>query len=50
VELTRKTETRIPSEQKWYALAGRVVGLKVEADGDIHIALKRCQRRPSWNR
>ncbi len=30
----------MPSEQKWYALTGRVVGLKVEADGDIHIALE----------
>jgi hypothetical protein len=40
VELTRNTEARMPSEQKWYALTGRVVGLKVEADGDIHIALE----------
>jgi hypothetical protein len=40
VELTRNTETRMPSEQKWYALTGRVVALKVEADGDIHIALE----------
>ena len=32
--------TRLPSEQKWYALTGRVVDLLVEADGDIHIALK----------
>jgi hypothetical protein len=30
----------MPSEQKWYALTGRVVGLKVEADGDIHITLQ----------
>jgi hypothetical protein len=29
----------LPSEQKWYALTGRVVSLKVEADGDIHMAL-----------
>ncbi len=29
----------MPSEQKWYNLTGRVVDLKVEADGDIHIAL-----------
>ena len=28
------------SEQKWYALTGRVVDAKVEADGDIHIALQ----------
>src|SRR5205809_5547766 len=40
VELTGTTEERMPSEQKWYALTGRVVGLKVEADGDIHIALQ----------
>jgi len=39
VELTRYTEERMPSEQKWYALTGRVVDAKVEADGDIHIAL-----------
>src|SRR6266404_942847 len=40
VPLTRKTETRMASEQKWYKLTGRVVDLRVEADGDIHIALK----------
>jgi hypothetical protein len=40
VDLTRYTEERMPSEQKWYALAGRVVGLKVEADGDIHMELQ----------
>jgi len=28
----------MPSEEKWYALTGRVVDAKVEADGDIHIA------------
>jgi hypothetical protein len=26
-------------ENKWFALTGRVVELKVEADGDLHIAL-----------
>src|SRR6266508_3546655 len=40
VELTGTTEERMPSEQKWYALTGRVVDAKVEADGDIHIALQ----------
>ena len=40
VELTRYTEARMPSEEKWYALTGRVVDAKVEADGDIHIALE----------
>ena len=27
-------------EEKWYALTGRVVDAKVEADGDIHLALE----------
>src|SRR5438132_666974 len=40
VRLTRKTETRMPSEQKWFKLTGRVVDLRVEADGDIHIAMR----------
>ena len=40
VLLTGTTEERIPSEQKWYALTGRVVDARVEADGDIHIALQ----------
>ena len=40
VDLTQYTEARMPSEQKWYALTGRVVEAKVEADGDIHIALQ----------
>jgi hypothetical protein len=39
VELTATTEERMPSEQKWYAVTGRVVDAKAEADGDIHIAL-----------
>jgi hypothetical protein len=39
VDLTGYTEARMPSEQKWYALTGRIVEAKVEADGDIHIAL-----------
>ena len=37
--LTRQSK-RIVAENNWYALTGRVVDLKVEADGDIHIALK----------
>src|SRR5205809_4045370 len=40
VDLSQYTEARMPSEQKWYALTGRVVDAKVEADGDIHIALQ----------
>jgi hypothetical protein len=39
VNMTDYTEARLPSEEKWYALTGRVVDAKVEADGDIHIAL-----------
>jgi hypothetical protein len=30
---------RIGIENKWFALTGRVVELKVEEDGDLHIAL-----------
>jgi hypothetical protein len=40
VDLTSYTEARMSSEQKWYALTGRVVDARVEADGDIHIALQ----------
>jgi hypothetical protein len=40
VPLTRKTETRLPTEQKWYKLRGRVVDIRVEADGDIHVMLR----------
>jgi hypothetical protein len=40
VELTGTSEERLPAEQKWYALTGRVVDAKVETDGDIHIALQ----------
>jgi hypothetical protein len=28
------------SEEKWYALTGRIVDAKVEADGDIHLRFK----------
>ena len=31
---------RIWSEQKWYALTGRVVDLRAEEDADLHIALQ----------
>jgi hypothetical protein len=37
--LTPSSE-RMWSEQKWYALTGRVVDLRAEEDGDIHIGLK----------
>ena len=39
VELTNTTE-RLPPEQKWYAVSGRIVDAKAEADGDIHLALQ----------
>ncbi len=29
-----------PELNNWYTLTGRVVALKVEADGDLHIALQ----------
>ena len=40
VPLTPETDTRIAAEQKWYNLTGRVVGVKVEGDGDITLVLK----------
>jgi hypothetical protein len=36
--LTRNSK-RLPSEQRWFALTGRVTGMKIEADGDIHIEM-----------
>jgi len=36
---SRQSE-RTGAENKWFALTGRVVALKVETDGDIHIALQ----------
>src|SRR5882762_9286432 len=38
VYLTQSSE-RTGIENKWFALTGRVVALKVETDGDIHVAL-----------
>jgi len=46
VELTATTKDRMPSEQKWFALTGRVVAVKVEADGDLRL---RCKMRPTTN-
>jgi hypothetical protein len=40
VPLTPETDTRIAAEQKWYNLTGRVVGVRVEGDGDITLVLK----------
>jgi hypothetical protein len=31
---------RTGRENNWYSLTGRVVAVKVEADGDLHLALK----------
>ena len=39
----------MPSEQKGYALTGRVVDAKVETDGDIHIALQDASGRKRGN-
>ncbi len=38
VHLTQHSE-RTGREQNWFSLTGRVVAVKVEADGDLHIAL-----------
>jgi hypothetical protein len=40
VPLTPNTDTRIPAEQKWYNLTGRLVNVKVEGDGDITLVLR----------
>ena len=40
VDLAGMVEARVPSEKKWHALTGRVVDAKVEADGDIHLAVE----------
>jgi hypothetical protein len=39
IRLTQQSE-RTGIENKWFALTGRVVALKVETDGDLHIALQ----------
>src|SRR5438046_395343 len=39
VRLTQQSE-RTSAENKWFALTGRVVALKVEKDGDLRIALQ----------
>ena len=38
-EPLKSSSGRIAAEQKWYALTGRVVELRAEEDGDLHIAL-----------
>jgi hypothetical protein len=37
-EPLKASSERIAAEQKWYALTGRVIELRAEADGDLHIA------------
>jgi hypothetical protein len=39
VRLSQRSE-RTGRENEWFALTGRVVALKVETDGDLHIALQ----------
>jgi hypothetical protein len=39
VHLTQHSEGT-GREQNWFSLTGRVVAVKVEADGDLHIALQ----------
>jgi hypothetical protein len=39
VPLTQSSQ-RTGIENKWFALTGRVIALKVEADGDLHVALQ----------
>lgn len=36
---TGKNEHRLPAEQKWYQVTGKVVLVRVEGDGDLHIQL-----------
>jgi len=38
-DFLKASSERIAAEQKWYALTGRVVELRAEEDGDIHIAV-----------
>ena len=38
-EPLKASSERIAAEQKWYALTGRVIDLRAEEDGDLHIAL-----------
>jgi hypothetical protein len=39
-EHLRASSERIAAEQKWYALTCRVVDLRAEEDGDLHLALQ----------
>jgi hypothetical protein len=44
VHLTQSSE-RTGIENNWFALTGRVVAVKVEMDGDLHVALADAKRR-----
>ncbi len=37
---------RIPAEQQWYAVTGRVEKVRAEDDGDLHIVLENADNRP----
>jgi hypothetical protein len=37
--ITRKQE-RIPAENQWYAVTGRIVEIRAEEDGDLHLVLE----------
>ena len=39
VHMTQSSE-RIAIENDWYAITGRVIAVKVEMDGDLHVALE----------
>jgi hypothetical protein len=44
IEITRSSP-RIPAEQKWYAVTGRVVRVQVENDGDLHLVMENTDGR-----
>jgi hypothetical protein len=46
IRLTQQSE-RTGIENKWSALTGRVVALKAEKDGDLHIVLRQATSRGS---
>lgn len=37
---------RMPAEQQWYALICRIVAMKLEDDGDLHIEVENADGRP----
>jgi hypothetical protein len=44
VEITQSSP-RIPAERNWYAVTGRVVGIQVEDDGDLHVVMENTDGR-----